>query len=161
MTAILNPPPPLPGGKELKMARHLPEPEDITYGSLSKREADQMLEILTRHFNERVAPVSEYCQGFYDWQQAIKAKLERLKANPDEYTVMDADYWQSISEALTTIGQAVAKSSMLWRRIYGGEPLRTRMCPAHKGRWVGIGNPACGCQDTGWLPAQEKISEDP
>lgn len=52
---------------------------------------------------------------------------------------------------------AIRKSNLLYRLLYGGEPLRTQPCPEHQGVWSGIGTPDkpdCphGCGFTGWLP---------
>ncbi len=50
------------------------------------------------------------------------------------------------------------KSNLLWRLIYGGESLRSRECPTHKGRWSGMAwnGDECACAGggciTGWLP---------
>lgn len=52
----------------------------------------------------------------------------------------------------------VGKSCLLGRMIYGGEELRTRPCPVHKGMWSGCSPNACaagcgyGMNITGWLP---------
>lgn len=55
---------------------------------------------------------------------------------------------------------AIRKSCLLERLLYGGEKLRTRPCPVHKGQWSGVTDPACQycgvgptCKcNTGWLP---------
>ncbi len=54
---------------------------------------------------------------------------------------------------------AIAKSCLLDRLIYGGETLREKMCPIHKGHWSGCnitGEDICECQHdtciTGWIP---------
>jgi hypothetical protein len=54
----------------------------------------------------------------------------------------------------------IRKSNLLSRLIYAGEPVRTKPCPVHKGRWSGCTLPedtkcdgACmhGSNVTGWL----------
>jgi len=51
----------------------------------------------------------------------------------------------------------IRKSNLLWRLLYNGQPLRTTLCPLHKGKWSGcfLKEP-CDCEDngnvTGWLP---------
>ena len=75
------------------------------------------------------------------------------------------------AEAVRALDLAIRKSCLLSRLIYVGEPLRTRKCPRHEGRWSGIPWPGakcthgpdckcasgceciapCGCA-TGWLP---------
>lgn len=139
-------------------------PTDVTRGSLRGDQVAAMLDALTRHFGERVAPASDYCQGFYDWQSAVEAKVARLKdrteANygstpefEEHQRQQEVDEWTAVLDAIRALAMPIGKSSMLARRVYGGEILRTRMCPAHKGRWVGIGYCPHGCDQTGWLPA--------
>lgn len=55
---------------------------------------------------------------------------------------------------------AIEKSSLLYRLLYLGEPLRTQKCPVHLGVWHGIQPVPCphGCGLTGWLP---KILDPP
>lgn len=56
------------------------------------------------------------------------------------------------------ISRSISKSCLLDRLLYGGEKLRTEMCPVHKGHWYGC-SPSneitCGCDHgiciTGWL----------
>lgn len=83
----------------------------------------------------------EYCEAFQTWANLY------LKAEPDDYA------------AFSHVRIAVDKSNLLWRLIYGGEKVRTRPCPVHKGEWSGcILDPdklcacACGSNLTGWLP---------
>lgn len=51
----------------------------------------------------------------------------------------------------------IEKSNLLVRILYAGEKLRARMCPVHKGVWIGCfaDDPGCGCLSganvTGWL----------
>ena len=73
----------------------------------------------------------------------------------------DADYtqeWrQEFREHWNFIRLAISKSCLLDRLIYGGETLRTRMCPLHKGKWGGCTLEECphGCSHgiciTGWI----------
>lgn len=51
---------------------------------------------------------------------------------------------------------SIRKSNLLYRLLYKGEALRSSPCPAHKGKWSGLGSfdePDCphGCGFTGWL----------
>jgi hypothetical protein len=51
----------------------------------------------------------------------------------------------------------IGKSCLLSRLIYAGEPLRTRPCPIHRGRWSGcfkVCPAGCNFEEnvTGWLP---------
>jgi hypothetical protein len=63
---------------------------------------------------------------------------------------------KSFVETLSHVELSIRKSSLLARLIYGGEKLRTKKCPEHKGRWSGIPHPdnMCphGCEHTGWIP---------
>lgn len=131
-------------------------PQDVTAGSLTPEQVKAMTDALSRHHNCRVAPVNDYCQGFYDWEKAIRDKLKRIEAGEEEdYADQDRAQWEPVLHALAVLAMPIGKSSMLGRRIYGGEKLRTEMCPEHKGRWVGLpyGETPCGCDLTGWLRA--------
>lgn len=94
---------------------------------------------------------------------------------PDAYCSVFAAFLgerpEEDAEAVRALDLAVRKSCLLSRLIYVGEPLRTRKCPRHEGRWSGIPWPGakcthgpdckcasgceciapCGCA-TGWLP---------
>lgn len=125
---------------------------DVSQGSLTAEQVAEYTDALSRHYGERVAPVSDYCRGFYDWEQAILDKVQRLKAGTEKD--YEAERWERIAEALNIVGMAVGKSSMLNRRIYGGEKLRTEMCPEHHGHWMGLDfHGECACHLTGWLPS--------
>lgn len=104
---------------------------------------------LAQHYGEPVRPVSAYCEAFEQWFDIIRTTaLARAKDDP----------LRTLGEALNgvafTLPLAIRKSSLLWRLIYGGEPLRTERCPTHWGVWSGLpsfGND-CECDLTGWLP---------
>lgn len=144
---------------------------DVTQGSLTPEQVAEHTDALTHHYGERVAPVGDYCQGFYDWEKAIAAKVDRLEAGTeyeanygDGWAAVVADElerWRAVLDALRTIGLPIAKSSMLGRRIYGGEKLRTEMCPEHRGQWSGLAyaKTLCGCDLTGWLPSARRVPE--
>lgn len=127
---------------------------------MTDAEAEAMREQLAKHYGEPVMPVSRYCRALETWA----ARIEEL--NRPGYTDRQGSaYWRHLGHILRDI----RKSNLLARMIYGGEPLRTRECPVHKGRWTGITEntvvPApespigfksidakCGCGGTGWLP---------
>ena len=144
------------------LTMQLPELKDIAQGSLSQETVDYMQEALTRHHGEPVRPVSTYCRALEQWMRALKDKFDR-----GEFDANDNDYLKKIAENALGIEISIRKSNLLWRLIYGGQSLRTRMCPKHRGRWSGYGwGYECECQDgydiTGWLPEhfltlQEKI----
>lgn len=83
-----------------------------------------------------------FCNQFHDW----------AKTKSDE-----KDFYRH----WCTVTLAIGKSCLLDRLIYGGEKLRTRPCPKHKGTWSGISfskDEGCECSrgscacTTGWLP---------
>lgn len=111
--------------------------------ALTAAEADAALRRLSRHFGERVAPVSRYCEALRSWAEV--------------YRTYDARVYQ----AARLIKAALHKSNLAARLVYGGEVPRKTPCPVHKGRWSGCVWPdksedrcACmsGCNITGWLP---------
>jgi hypothetical protein len=65
---------------------------------------------------------------------------------------------QAGAAALSQLGLMIRKSCLLNRLIYGGEALRTRPCPIHKGHFAGCKWDPCpagcsfGAAITGWLP---------
>ena len=162
------------------MLEHLPEVKDVTRNSLSADQVEYMERALTRHYGCRVTSVEKYCDGFRTWHSAIQDKVARLH-DPDASEVhldrkwYDSDeawqksldfqreqelkLWQGVLDALAVLYLPIVKSCLLNRLIYMGEPLRSRMCPVHRGHWVGyaMGGDQCECSlgsadITGWLP---------
>jgi hypothetical protein len=112
-------------------------------------QVDRMTEALTLHHKVRVAPITDYCQAFFDWHKAIADALQ-----DPEVSDMHKDSLRPIKEALDALYIPVMKSNYLARRIYGGEEHRTEKCPVHNGHWSGMywpGTPDadCPCADTG------------
>lgn len=128
---------------------------DISQGSLTAEQVAEYTDALTRHHGEPVRPVSHYCEAFTAWSRAIGAKVRRIENG--EESDSEAGYYKAISDALFTLTIPIYKSNLLARLIYGGEKLRTKPCPEHKGRWSGCeyGPIPCGCgagmNVTGWL----------
>lgn len=119
--------------------------------SLTPEQVAEYEAALTRHYGEPVRPVSVYCDAFRAWAKALHAREtndapDARDANLDRVGRLVNDPGLSL---------AIAKSSMLGRLIYGGETLRTVLCPEHKGVWCGIGVCRYGCDHTGWLPAED------
>jgi hypothetical protein len=115
---------------------------------LTDEQVTEMLSQLSEHFGERVAPVSQYCDGFYKYMHAVR---EEHKDDPT---------WASQMRAFSGLRLTIDKSNLLARLIYGGEHLRTRKCPIHKGVWTGCelsAAQACrkGCGLTGWIKEPE------
>lgn len=123
--------------------------------NLSASQAAEFERELTLYYGEPVRPVSQYCDAFRDWFKALKDKFEREDSGDEYLPDFRDEALREVIEAARGLELPIYKSSMLYRRIYMGERLRTEMCPTHKGRWVGLpslGN-ECECDLTGWLPA--------
>jgi hypothetical protein len=95
----------------------------------------------------------EYCRAFETWAKAYITELPTDSPDKTAERREFAEHWRVVEIA-------IHKSNLLERLIYHHEPLRTEMCPVHKGRWSGCvwENLPCGCQSganvTGWLPSQ-------
>lgn len=152
---------------------------------LTPEQAEAMLKQLSEHYRTPVMPVSRYCASLQAWRRAQSDRVARLRANtflgiegpPDDLQTQAAkdSYWawkksgsygyQELRElevellAIDNLNRRVLKSNLLARLIYGGEKIRTRMCPKHKGVWSGMPSSNCehGCQHTGWLPEPEAV----
>lgn len=121
----------------------------------------RMEEVLTRHYKEPVRPVSHYCNAFYAWRKAIADALERgdfRSVRSVKALGLDTEEeWSRVLSALNCLEIPIAKSNLLHRLIYIGEPLRLTPCPEHKGHWSGCGDECeYGCNSgsnvTGWIP---------
>lgn len=113
---------------------------------MTNKEAEALLKRLSLHYGERVAPVGRYCQALITWAEVMKDYDERLHASASHVMAM------------------LYKSNLAARLVYGGEKLRSRPCPEHKGHWSGCSFPTdpddrcacmCGADVTGWLPEPE------
>src|SRR5690606_24282244 len=80
-----------------------------------------MLKQLSEHYGEAVMPVSQYCDAFRKYASALRENKGR----------------SDLVEAFNTVLRSIPKSNLLARLIYGGEQLRSRKRPIHKGRWSG------------------------
>lgn len=93
----------------------------------------------------------QFCNAMDTWAKACMTDLPT-----------DADYkkeWRKkFRESWQFIRLAISKSCLLDRLIYGGETLRTEICPVHHGIWSGCSADAlpkeCNCRHgicvTGW-----------
>jgi hypothetical protein len=125
-------------------------------GGESEQAVADMQRRLAAHYGEPVLPVSRYCNAFRVWHQALIERQQREDAavacgELDEQFRDDA-----LREALEALNNPhlqmqIAKSNMLGRLIYGGQNVRTQMCPVHKGVWSGLGHCDHGCDETGWI----------
>jgi hypothetical protein len=92
----------------------------------------------------------EFCEAFYTWANACQTELPTDDEDQKQWRKEFTHHWDFISVA-------IHKSCLLDRLIYAREPLRTEMCPRHKGKWSGcvFEKLECGCQFgsnvTGWL----------
>lgn len=105
---------------------------------LTDEEAAAMLARLSEHFREPVMPVGRYCNALQTWSDRMIARF--------------GGYESREAGMLNWVALQIRKSCLLARMIYGGEDLRTRECPDHKGQWSGIGVCRHGCEETGWIP---------
>jgi len=121
--------------------------------------------------------IDDYCRAFETWARVSRAPHERiliaaalahLRASftgpaPIPRFCRALREWSSGqvaggSEQVQELCIAVEKSCLLYRLLYAREPLRTRPCPIHRGRWSGSTPDECpaGCSFrfdiTGWLP---------
>ena len=115
---------------------------------LTDEQAQEMLDRLEEHFREPVLPMSRYCKEFETWMRCISDLAKNSKSPQNEH---GASYAPHISRIWTDI----KKSNLLARLLYAKEPLRTRRCPVHNGRWSGIGDCEHGCDETGWIREAE------
>lgn len=114
----------------------------MTKKKLTKEEAEQMLAQLTEYYGEPVKPVSKFCAIVLNWYRAMR----------------DGDYYsEETIKALKLVRMGIPKSNFLARLLYNDEPVRTEKCPAHKGRWSGVGRCTYGCDQTGWLRTPELV----
>lgn len=108
---------------------------------LTDDEAQAMLTRLSKHFHQPVMPAERFCEAFTTWFRCIQRNVADGGSHGAGY-----------ASALDAILLDIRKSSLLARLIYGGEKLRTRKCPEHKGVWSGIDPCEHGCGETGWVP---------
>jgi hypothetical protein len=141
--------------------------KDVSRGSLTAEQVAEYTDALTRHYGEPVRPVSAYCEAFRAWSKAVGEKVKRLQDGTERGYAHDREQWEQINAALGRLMIPIAKSNLLARLIYGGEKLRERMCPIHKGQWSGCSyhesDFACGCgagaNITGWLAESREDKE--
>jgi hypothetical protein len=95
--------------------------------------------------------IARLCKSFVAW-----AKSEEEIQGQRTYRGRIRD--TSVQSLIGDIRLAIGKSSLLYRMIYAGEPLRLKACPIHNGHWSGSHGDPCpaGCNfgdtRTGWLP---------
>lgn len=129
----------------------------MTDEKLTDEEAEALLKKLSKHYGQPVMPVRRYCDALWTWMDCVEDAYKEDGAKP---TSKFAD----IAPRMRSLRTAIQKSNLLWRLIYGGEPLRTKKCPVHQGHWSGLPHPDndCehGCELTGWIP-DDFVPQDP
>jgi hypothetical protein len=116
---------------------------------LTQKQVEAMLLQLREHYHQPVMPVGAYCDAFRSWLTAIE---DAVKREPGSLEL------SGMLERLRDVQTDVFKSNMLYRLLYLGEPVRTEMCPIHKGHWSGCASPERECPHcmsgsdvTGWV----------
>ena len=85
--------------------------------------------------------IDKFCDAMDTWAQVCQEDLP----NDNEYHLR---FRKEFRAHWAFIRLAIAKSCLLDRLIYGGETLRKKMCPTHKGHWSGCnitGEDVCAC----------------
>jgi hypothetical protein len=141
-----------------------PEPDDVRLAR----------SVMERHYREPVQPVTRYCERLLQYAAALDVAIQRHPPEPNEGPhdptcgpFGSVETAVMVRDALRELGHWAPKSNVLGRLLYGDEPLRTRECPEHEGRWSGCHMEACphGCDDgsnwTGWLRHDAPDPADP
>lgn len=135
---------------------------------MTDEEAAEALKALAKHYRQPVLPLDRFCAAITTWFRAIEQNntdpaLRRGAPFLAENTWRpEYQHGHSYAGLLPRIETDIHKSYLLARLIYGGEKLRTRMCPLHLGHWdgpaqLGFPDQVCphGCGGAGWLPEPE------
>lgn len=110
----------------------------------NEQEAKEALAALKKYHGLPMMSIGVYCNAFNIYLKCLQELEEGHRREYHQY--------------LTQIGIDIEKSNLLWRLLYNGQKLRTKMCPIHKGHWSGCAPEPCpeGCSNgidiTGWLP---------
>jgi hypothetical protein len=99
--------------------------------------------------DEPTLKASEFCAAFHTWAAACITPLDTDLEETRKWRENFRRRWDFID-------LAIRKSCLLDRLIYGGETLRTEVCPVHKGHWSGCSPAPCpicrhGVCITGWV----------
>ncbi len=98
----------------------------------SKEEAHELLGRLEQFYGEPVLPLGNFCRAMELWMDCI------VNNNIDPALIQEGiNHGQKYFESLEFMRIDIRKSNLLGRLLYAKEPLRTRMCPIHKGHWNG------------------------
>jgi hypothetical protein len=116
----------------------------------TRGEAHELLRRLEQFYGQPVLPLENFCHAMELWMDCI------VKNNTDSTIIQGGtNHGQKYFEFLNQMRIDIRKSNLLGRLLYAKEPLRTRMCPIHKGHWNGEAMffKKCNllCDGTGWL----------
>lgn len=119
---------------------------------LTPEQANELRDVLTKHYRCRVATVTEYCEALREWARVM----------------VESGYAPEVGEMAGKVMFLLYKSNLAARLVYMGEPVRTEKCPKHDGRWSGCHwhddpEDICECETgnntTGWLPNEGCLSD--
>lgn len=123
----------------------------------STEEARELARRLEQFYKEPVLPLHKFCGAIELWMDRI------VKNNTDAALLRGEGGQEQGHEYFKFLNQMridIRKSNLLGRMLYAKEPLRTRMCPLHKGHYNGEAMffQKCPhlCDGTGWLREREK-----
>ena len=122
---------------------------------LSTQEAQELLHRLEQFYKEPVLPLGKFCHAMRLWMDCI------VKNNTDPTLMQgEAGHGYGYFRSLDQMRIDIRKSNLLGRLLYAKEPLRTRVCPLHKGHYDGEAMffKKCPhlCDGTGWLRERER-----
>ena len=75
--------------------------------------------------------IRKFCEAMETWAKACTTELSTDTGHTIQWRREFRTHWEFIQ-------LAIYKSCLLDRLIYGGETLRTEICPEHQGVWCGI-----------------------
>lgn len=117
---------------------------------ISRGEANELQRRLEQFYGQPVLPLDNFCHAIELWMDCI------VKNNTDPALHRDAiKHGHIYFEFLNLIRIDIRKSNLLGRLLYAKEPIRTRICPIHKGHFnaEAMFFEKCPllCDGTGWL----------
>jgi hypothetical protein len=98
---------------------------------MTDEEAKELLKQLTKHYNQPVKPVEEYCSSLEEWAELNKQGNDR----------------GGVVKVTSDVFRQISKSCLLSRTLYCGEKPSQTKCPVHDGFWSGLHN---GWPNTKW-----------
>ncbi|HET8925219.1 MAG TPA: hypothetical protein VFN26_19710 [Candidatus Acidoferrum sp.] len=118
-------------------------------------EAQELLLRLEQFYKEPVLRLDSFCQAMELWMDCI------VKNNTDPALMQGGlAHGKTYFKSLNHMRIDIRKSNLLGRLLFAKEPLRTRMCPLHKGHYNGQAMffEKCPhlCDGTGWLREREQ-----